>query len=339
MMWYDETGNDRDVILSSRVRFARNLKDYPFDGHMSEKDSKDVISKVRSVFKDDSNYNYLDFATCPVTRKKELAEKHLVSYELADKKSECGLIENEKENIYIMLLEEDHMRIQSVVAGYDLKKAYENVCRADDMIENKLDMAFSEKLGYLTRCPTNVGTGMRASVMMFLPAMTYYRQIGRLQNELSQVGLTIRGMFGEGTAASGCLYQVSNDKTLGLTEENILKKLSNVISQICTRERNLRNSLKKNAGSGLENQIMRSYGVMRYATAIDTKELFNLYSDVRLGASLGIIKDICPEKLDKMLIENMPSAVSACIPEGKNDPAERDRIRAERVHKVLSEAD
>lgn len=221
------------------------------------------------------------------------------------------------------------------MSGYDLKNAYESVCRADDMLESSIKVAFNEKLGYLTKCPTNLGTGMRASVMMFLPMMTLYKQIGQLQDQLTKIGLTVRGLYGEGSPADGCLFQISNDETLGHTEDETLKKLSSVIDQICSKERELRKSLKGNDLVKLEDQVMRAYGTMKYATLISSSELFSLYSQVKLGASMGMLKDVDPGFFDKVLIKGLPAAIISKSGNEAVSPMQRDRLRAESIKEML----
>ena len=335
MLWYEMTGRDSDVVVSSRVRLARNLEDYPFGERLNEPSAKEIIEKVKAVFEDEDSYKFINFSSLdPVSRAAE-ADRHKVSSEFARKKTPTALIESENDQVYIMVLEEDHLRLQSIKAGFALDEAFEAVKNADKLIDSKLKLAYDEKLGYLTHCPTNLGTGMRASVMLHLPALTYAGGIRTLQSQLSKIGLTIRGMWGEGSAADGCLYQVSNQITLGMSEEDIISKLSGVCEKVVEQERNLREKLKTSDNGKLTDRIMRAYGTMLYATLVDSAELFRLYADVRLGASIGIIEGVKLSNLDKMLISGMAGVIMD-ENEGVKTPAERDRARADMIRRALA---
>ena len=337
MMWYEMIGKDADVVVSSRVRLARNLADYPFGKRLNEPSAKEIIEKVRSVFDGVEDYSFTDYSTADPIFKLAEAERHKISREFASSKGQSALIESDENQVYIMVLEEDHIRIQSIKAGLSLEEAYEAAQKADKIIDSSLRIAYDEKLGYLTHCPTNLGTGMRASVMMFLPALTNAGGIRSLQNQLGKIGLTIRGMSGEGSSADGCLYQISNQVTLGTSEEEILSKLSKICEKITEQERKLREELKADESGRFTDRIMRSYGTMLYATLVDTAELMKLYSDVRLGASLGMIEGLAPSKLDEMLVRCMPGVISS-ENKGVTTPARRDRVRAEMIRSVLSGA-
>ena len=221
------------------------------------------------------------------------------------------------------------MRIQAIKAGFELEKAYKEASEAEALLDEKLNFAFDEKLGYLTHCPTNLGTAMRASVMMFLPALTMTSRITAIENQLSKLGRTVRGSDGEGSGAKGCLYQISNRAGLGLSEEEIISNLKNAAKSIASAEREVREKLNEQRGDALKDKIMRSVGVLNYAYMISSEELFELYADVRLGASLGMVeKD--PAQIDTMLFENLPCHIKS--EEGVLSPAERDKARAKRVH-------
>ena len=226
--WYEVPGNDSDVVVSSRVRLARNLADYPFEPRLSQEQAKEICDKIRSVYGD--GWLCTDFSALPVTEKRAYAEKHLVSPDFAEKKMPGILLS--RNSVHIMVLEEDHLRIQSIYPGLALEEAWHDAAEADGLLDAGVNVAYTEQLGYLTHCPTNLGTGMRASVMLFLPAYTAARGIQPLTAQLSKLGLTIRGMYGEGSAAEGCLYQISNQITLGCTEEETIRKLETVVKQI-----------------------------------------------------------------------------------------------------------
>lgn len=334
MLWYEMSGKDSDVVVSSRIRLARNLTDYPFPGKLDEASAKEIIEKVKEAFEDNSDYTFTDFASVDNIHRLSEAEKHKISPEFASNKTPCALIESDKKQIYIMVLEEDHLRIQSIMSGFSLDEAYGAACEADDLIDSKLKVAYDEKLGYLTHCPTNLGTGMRASVMMFLPALTYARGIRSLQNQLGKIGLTIRGMSGEGSSADGCLYQISNQVTLGTSEKEIIAKLTEICDKIIEQERALRETLKKDPDGRFTDRIMRSYGTILYATVMDTAEMMKLYADVRLGSVLGIIQGVSPQAIDAMLIHGMPATLM-CNVGSDIGTHERDRARPEAMRRML----
>ncbi len=335
MLWYEMMGRDSDVVVSSRVRLARNLEDYPFGKRLNEPSAKEIIEKVKNVFEGVKDFIFVDFSALDDVSRAAEADRHKVSAEFAAKKAPTAFVESECDQVYIMILEEDHLRLQSVKAGFALEEAFEAVKRADKIIDGKLKIAYDEKLGYLTHCPTNLGTGMRASVMLHLPAITYAGGIRTLQSQLSKIGLTIRGMWGEGSSADGCLYQLSNQITLGMSEEDIISKLSGICERVVEQERNLREKLKANDNGKLTDRIMRAYGTMLYATLVDSAELFRLYADVRLGASVGIIKGVKLSSLDKMLISGMAGVIMD-ENDGVKTPLDRDKVRADMIRRVLA---
>ncbi len=337
MMWYEMTGRDSDVVVSSRVRLARNLVDYPFGDRLNAPSAKEIIEKVKNAFDSVGGYRFTDFEGLDPVRAIADKDKHKVSYEFASKKGPHALIESDKDQIYVMLLEEDHVRIQSIKSGLALEEAYNSALEADEILDSSLNVAFDERLGYLTHCPTNLGTGMRASVMMFLPALTYNRGIRTLQNQLGKIGLTVRGMSGEGSGADGCLYQISNQVTLGMSETEILSKLTGICEKIIEQERSLRERMKREDDGRLADRVMRSYGTMLYAVLMDSEELSRLYADVRLGAAMGIIDSLPLHLLDKMLVCGM-AGVLMSENENIRAPRDRDKARAEMVRQVLSGA-
>ncbi len=337
MTWYETKGRDSDVFVSSRIRLARNLNDYPFEGRLDDASRREIINKVRSAFEGDGEYRFVDFSALPENERIAAAEEHKVSPEFARGTAARAAIESSDGAVSVMILEEDHVRIQSILPGKSLKEAYDRAASVDGKLDSKLNIAYDDKLGYLTHCPTNLGTGMRASVMMFLPGTVAAGGIRTLANQLSKIGLTVRGMSGEGSAADGCLFQISNQVTLGVTEEETISKLSDVTGKIAEQERAFRKKLAEKDGERLNDRVMRAYGTLMYATMIDTKELFSLYADVRLGVCLGLIEGIGTEKLDTILIRSMPAMLMRDHG-GNMTPAERDHARAENVRRLLSGA-
>lgn len=331
-MWYGNEGKEKDTAVSTRVRLARNLSGYAFDGRLTEEKANEIIEKVWTVLEGKPGWVFTDFAALPMTERASYAERHIVSPDFAKKTGPCALISNEEKSVYIMVLEEDHLRIQSIVPGFDLTGAVQAVTEAEALLDEALDFAYSEKFGYLTHCPTNLGTGMRASVMLHLPAYHGANGIGRLQDQLGKLGLTIRGMAGEGSAASGNLYQISNQITLGMTEEELILKLGDAVTEIITGERNLRGRIRHDSLDALSDRVMRGMGVLRYATRITSAELIALYSDLRLGAALNLI-DLPIPRLDEMLMRCMPSTIH--VLHSAASPTDRDRIRAAIVKEIL----
>ncbi len=336
MLWYEKSGKDGDVVLSTRVRLARNLVDYPFDGKLDEPSAKEIISRVKEAFEGEDGFTFTDFGDLSANEAISMSEKHLVSREFAAKKTPHALVSNENIGAYVMIGEEDHIRIQTILAGYDIAAAYKRAADIDEIIDGKLNIAYSESLGYLTHCPTNLGTAMRASVMMHLPAMTVNREMASLRGQLEKIGLTVRGMSGEGSEADGCIYQISNQITLGKSEDEIVGDLKSVIDSIIKRERELRCSIDGDALTAAADKVSRAYGIMKYARLLSGAEYVKLYSDVRLGVAMGIIKELDTDTLDRLLIETMPATL---VLSGGGDLASnaraRDGARADLVREAL----
>ncbi|MBR3991170.1 MAG: ATP--guanido phosphotransferase [Clostridia bacterium] len=335
MKWYENTGRDHDVIVSSRVRLARNLVDYPFGNRLDDTSKKEIIAKVKDALCDGKKYTFRDFASLSETERIAAAEEHTVSPEFARGTGPRALIESADGSSFVMVLEEDHVRIQTITPGFSLDEAFDKAREIDQKLDSKLNIAYDEKLGYLTHCPTNLGTGMRASVMMFLPGTARSGSVRNLSNQLGKIGLTIRGMAGEGSSADGCLFQISNQVTLGVSEEETIAKLTKITERLIEQERALRKKMFEQDPDALTDRVMRAYGTMLYAALIDTEELFRLYSDVRLGVSLGVIDCVTAEQLDRILIGCMP-AVLMRDNENVRDARSRDKARAETVRRLLS---
>lgn len=331
--WYGVSGKDSDIVVSTRVRIARNLKDYPFSPRLVDVGAREIIEKVRAV-PEMKELQYTDFAEQSPVLAHSLAERHIVSPEFAGMKTPHGLLSDPEKGLYIMLCEEDHLRLQCLMSGESLDAAYKTVMDAEAALDRTLDFAYSERFGYLTHCPTNLGTGMRASVMMFLPAISAAREIASLQSQLSKLGLTVRGMSGEGSAADGCLYQISNQITLGVSEDETLKKLAGVVKSIAERERELRGSINGEEFLRLRDRVRRAVGIMRYAELMDTRELFDIYAKVRLGAAMGMTDSITCEMMDALLFESMPAAITAEAGEAVKTPTDRDAVRAAKARAV-----
>ena len=326
MIWYKEK-QDNDIIVSTRVRLARNLEKYPFPNTLNDEGKKKVIDELKNAILESAStlsksFSYKGMAELSAYEKQVLSEKHLISVEMA-KKNDGGVLISEDENMSIMLLEEDHLRLQVILGGFRLKEAWEIADKVDNVIEETANYAFSEEFGYLTACPTNTGTGMRASVMMHLPALTFTNNISRIISSASKLGLTVRGLYGEGSKAYGNLYQVSNQVTLGISEEEIISNLENIVEQIEKLEKNAREKL---SGDEISDKLWRAYGTLKYARSVSSQEAKALISEVILGKNMGIIDTEEKMPLISLMVETEP----ALIMNGeKMTPEERDKKRGE----------
>lgn len=321
MVWYKN--NDADIIVSTRIRLARNLEGIPFPGALKDKAS--VTNKIKEAVLGSNStlageFEFIDLDKTPQNEKDKLREEHLISPEMSEGSGHSVLISSDR-TMSIMLMEEDHIRLQIIESGGKLKEAFKTASRVDDVIEESLSYAFDEKFGYLTACPTNTGTGLRASVMLHLPALTMTDNIGRILSSVNNMGIAVRGLYGEGTRAYGNLYQVSNQVTLGLSEEEIIDKLENIAKQIVDAEKKTRAALAEKNESYLKNKIMRSYGLLKYAYTMESSEARELLSDVILGQNMGILP-----KGKTLPLECMINVTPSFI--GASSPAERDLKRA-----------
>ena len=321
-----------DVILRSRVRLARNIKDYPFPPVLNEVCRKEIIEKVtetatKNGFKTDDR---ISSRTDAFT----LFEENLISREFASEKELHALLV--KDDTYIMVCEEDHLRIQSFANGLNLALAGEEAHKCEKMLGEKINFAFNNELGYLTRCPTNLGTAMRSSVMMFLPALTLSKRMGEIKSQLEKIGMTIRGMYGEGSSADAYIYQISNRLSLGVTETDIIRKTETIAKRLKEDEINARRAVFETNKDTLTDKIMRSLGVLKYAHTISSKEFLDCFAYVRLGISLGIINNISLETIDRLLYDAMPTHIIKTYKEVAENSNERDKLRAVIIKKYFT---
>ena len=295
--WYEKNNVDLGVIISSRVRLARNLANVPFPSRMSATQANHVVNEVKTkVFCEENLHKvaddgllFLNLAHINEHEKNVLAERHVISPAMLDARNHsCGLIHNHEENLSIMINEEDHMRIQSIFVGNDLDAAYEAASRLDDTLSEDLDFAFDNKFGYLTSCPTNTGTGLRASYMLHLPLLEYTDQLKPLADVITKTGFVIRGANGEGTEPLGSIYQVSNQVTLGKTEGEIINSLKQLANQIVEKEKALQNGVRKNMSGEASDRVWRAYGLLSYCRRVSLNEARNLLSDMRSGLNMDV---------------------------------------------------
>ena len=335
MAWYNTTGQSADTVISSRVRLARNINGYPFVSRLDANGANEIIEKV-SIPLDASGFRKINFADLSPIMATSYVERHYVSPEFATKESPHALFLMEQQGIAVMVCEEDHLRIQSILPGLALEEAYKNASNTEKRLDEDFDFSYSEQLGYLTHCPTNLGTGMRASVMMFLPALTRAGYMNSLANQLSKLGLTVRGLFGEGSGTAGYMYQISNQITLGITEEETLKKMNDAIRQISESEQKARKAITGDALERLSDHILRSEGILKYAYMISSSEFIKLFADVRFGIALGIVSNITYEQLGTLLVEAMPATLTLSSENTPKGESARDKLRAQKIQNILN---
>ncbi|MCZ2259216.1 protein arginine kinase [Sporosarcina sp. G11-34] len=306
--WMSAHGEHSDIVMSTRIRLARNLTGYRFPIAFTEDDAMAVDRAASGVLLDTNqpNYSYMKMSEIPSLERLVLIEKHLISPHLANPERHGAVLLSEDETVSVMVNEEDHIRIQCIYPGLQLEDAYKKADEVDNLLESELPYAFDESFGYMTSCPSNTGTGMRASVMMHLPALTITKQIERIIPAISRLGIVVRGSYGEGSDAPGNVYQVSNQTTLGKTEQEILVDLGNITSRLIAHERQSRELLIAKSRLALENRLFRSLGTIAYARLLPNGEAARCLSDVRLGIDLGIIQDVDMSILNELMIFMQP---------------------------------
>lgn len=335
--WYEESGIDEDVVISSRVRIARNLENTKFPQEMTLEDSKIVNKKaIEAIEKIDNHadYDYFQVRGLNPLDRHVFIEEHLISPNLIQIPDRSSFFLRNDGKATIMINEEDHLRIQTLMTGLKLDECWSLCNEIDDSLEETLDFAFDEKLGYLTSCPTNTGTGLRASAMIHLPSLVHTGYVNNIFQAVSQIGLTVRGLYGEGTSALGNIFQISNQTTLGETEEEIIQKLKNVIMQIIDKEREIRNNLVHSKGYEVEDKVYRSLGTLKYGRIMSSEEAMTLLSDVKMGVEMGIIKDVDAKDITNLMILIQPASLQKYF-EGKMDLKERQIKRAELIREKL----
>lgn len=330
MSWYDKVGKDDDVVVSTRIRLARNLDKVPFPSRMSREESEKVLNEVSAaILERNPDFTLYKMDDLSDLEKRALIEEHLISQELCDKRLHRGVLINSDRTVSIMINEEDHVRLQCILPGFAPEEAWDTADKMDSLLGESLTYAFHEKMGYLTACPTNLGTGMRASAMVHLPALTLTGSLNNLLNSVGKLGMTIRGLYGEGTEAQGNFYQISNQRTLGMTEEELLQRFTSVITQIMERERAVRQKMAEGENLAIADRVYRAYGILTNARSLSGKEFMNLYSDVRLGKNMGIIKE-GPVHTSPLLVSTQVATL--CKDAGAVLPVDkRDQKRAEIV--------
>ena len=331
MSWYLEDGKDSDVVVSSRVRIARNIAGKKFVSTASDEELKDVLMTIKNS-NIDSDLHFINLSDLDELMQNSLVEKRVISRDLLEMK-ETGILLNDAEDISIMINEEDHLRIQVMKPGFNLDEALSDAIKVDEKISSKINYAYNDKYGFLTACPTNLGTGLRASVMLHLPALRLTGKIEKVLEVVNKVNLNVRGVYGEGTEAIGDLYQVSNKISLGVTEEEIVENVKLIVQKLIEQERKAREYLKSQ-GETFEDRVSRTYGNLLYARKMTYSECAKLISIVRLGISMGIVTEIDNEKLNKISILTKPATLQKYLKK-ELSAEERDIERAKVIKQII----
>ena len=335
MNWYLENGKDSDIIISSRIRLARNIKEFPFKIKMTKEDKNKLLEKVKFITPSIGyGLKFLYLKDMDDITKMSLVEKHILSPEIALNKEQDGaILINDEENICIMINEEDHIRLQVFTSGLDLQNTLNLAIEIDEKLNQILGFSASEKYGFLTACPTNVGTGLRASVMVHLPALKITGNLSKLLHIVNSFGMTIRGAYGEDSKAKSDIYQISNNQTLGITEKEIVTNLENITKKVMEQERLARKYLAKNSDD-LEDKVYRSFGILTNARKLTSEETDNLLSDIKLGTDLGIIEELNDNKVKELMLYTKPANLQKRV--GKLlDANERDKNRTEIIKNII----
>ncbi len=331
--WYLQNAPEGDIVISSRIRLARNIANMPFPSRMTDEQRRKLNELVKTAINESNtpfakNLKFIELKNIPEDERRAMVERHIVSKEFIKDTKERAIILSADESISIMIGEEDHLRIQVIYGGLQLEKAYDTAEQLDTLLCDRLNFAFDDELGFLTECPTNLGTGLRASVMLHLPVAEANGRIPSLAESINKIGFTVRGMYGEGSKAKASLYQISNQITLGISEKNALDNLKIITMQLVEKEHNERNALNK---LRVEDLCMRALGVLQNARLLDSEEMMKLLSEIKLGISMGIIKkEINPIQL---LIEGQPFMLMRKF--GRIGPDERDIYRANMMRQAF----
>lgn len=330
-MWYTDKGKDYDVVISTRVRFARNVLDCKFPNIMTNQEKNNVINKLSQCIKG-SEYTLLKMKDIDEVTQNSLKEKHLISKEFVGNKY-GAIITNKDNSIVTMVNEEDHLRIQSFGAGFCVNDCYKKLKEFTEKLSENIEFAKSDKYGYLTSCPTNVGSGMRVSVMLHLPALSKLGLLNKLFSQATDIGMSVRGMYGENTVGSGNLFQISNRRTLGMTDENLISNIEAVITTIIEQERKARTIIKESSYS-TKDEVYRAYGILKYSRDISDKEAMELLSKVRLGVAIGIIDEVNLEKVTSLMLDIQKNSLEIILKE-KIDETEVNIKRASYIREEM----
>ncbi|HON07465.1 MAG TPA: protein arginine kinase [Verrucomicrobiota bacterium] len=332
-------GPDNAIIISSRVRLARNLKNFSFPGWATKQDRIRAMDLMRPAVENlpqmKDGFSTIMDELSPID-KQLLVERHLISREHAVKSSGSAVVISKGEVFSIMINEEDHLRMQALLPGFQLESAYNKIDEVDTLLEKQLDYAFSPRLGYLTACPTNVGTGIRVSAMLHLPGIVLSEQINQIIQAVNKLGLAVRGLYGEGTDALGNIFQVSNQQTLGEEELQILERLQKVVAQVVEHESNARALLLEKQKTAVLNHIGRAYGILANAYSMSSKEAMNLLSLLKLGVDYGFFPDATRSLVDELFLICQAGHLQKLYP-NTGEPEQRDIVRSNIIREKLKD--
>jgi protein arginine kinase len=336
--WLDASGDESEIVLSSRVRIARNLHGHRFTHNCDNAELDAILRKSLDAARRTRAFarsRYIPMGEISTLDRQLLAERHLVSRDFLHNSAARGVIFTPDESTSLMINEEDHLRIQGFAAGFDLGGAFRRANDLDDQLAPDVDIAYHDRLGFLTACPTNLGTGLRVSVLVHLPGLVHSKEINKLLESLRKLNHSIRGFFGEGSEVMGNFFQLSNSAALGTPEDVLVKNLREMVVKVIQYERRSRALLFRKAQRLLEDKVWRAYGLLRYARSVNTKEALSLISAVRLGAGVGLVRDVPIRTLNELLVYIQPAHLqkrgSAAM-----DAQERDVARAEYIREALS---
>ena len=336
--WLRGTGPESDIVVSSRIRLARNLADFPFPMRAEETVRREINAVLRDQISDlkaTPRLEYVNVDELVKVDRQFLVERQLISREHAESQGPRGACIGRKETISLMINEEDHLRMQVLRSGYDLDQCWEEINRIDDEIEQQMAFAFTDEFGYLTSCPTNAGTGMRVSVMLHLPALVLTKEIQKVFQAMHKMSLAVRGLYGEGSQAMGDFYQISNQVTLGKSEEQIIQNVKRVVPDILAYERKARLALVKGDRQRLHDQVSRAMGILGSARQITSEETMELLSSVRMGINLGLVDDIEISTVNELCIQTQPAHLQKIQGEAL-ESSERNAVRAALLRERLT---
>ena len=326
-------GKSGAIVLTTRIRLARNLADHPFPGSakdVQKRQIRDACLQAVAALPPMKRGLAVALEDLNDLERQILVERHLISRELSHAKAGAGVVISKDQSCSVMINEEDHLRLQVMRGGFQFKKVWNTINDFDSALEHHLDFAFSARLGYLTACPTNLGTALRASTMMHLPALVISGQMEKVVRAVNQLGMAVRGLFGEGSDASGSIFQISNQTTLGESEEEIIKHLAGVLNTIVEQELNARGKLLEGEPTKLHDKIGRAYGILQHGHLLNSGEAMNLLSLIRLGIDLGVFADAQRALIDRLFIECQPGHVQYAA-RAASEPGQRDVMRAGRL--------
>lgn len=335
--WYLQNGKNSDVIISTRVRLARNIKGFNFESRCSEEDKKQILEEIERVLPSlGYGLQLLRLKDMDDLTKLSLVEKHIISPEFANSKNKnSAILINTEENICIMINEEDHLRMQFFTEGMAIEELMNLAVEVDQKLENLLDYAYNEKYGYLTACPTNVGTGVRISVMVHLPGLTETGNLNKVLHIVNNFGMSVRGVYGEGSQSMGNIYQISNNQTVGITEQEIVKNMKIITEKVIEQERIARKYLSKDKVV-FADKVYRAFGILKNARLLSSNECIYLLSDVKLGTDMGVISELDDTKVKKMFLYTKPANLQKFCGKAMNTN-ERDSKRTEVIRQIITQ--